>query len=222
MLSLSHTEENYLKAIFKISAAKDKLASTNEISRCLNVRAASVSDMLKRLSKKKLIRHEKHRGVSLTKAGQKFAIHLVRKHRLWEVFLVNKLGLAWEEVHDIAEELEHIESPKLIDRLDAFLGYPSFDPHGDPIPDAAGKFTQREQVPLSELPLNTTASVVGVTEHSAGFLKYLNEIQIQVGRRIRILERQSYDKSIKVKIKNKEILFLTHEVAKHILVQTKK
>ena len=148
---ISHTEENYLKAIFKIAERENKTASTNSIAAILNTSAASVSDMLKRLSDKKLINYKKYKGVTLTTEGNIVATHLVRKHRLWEVFLVNKLKFSWEQVHDIAEQLEHIQSLELINRLDNFLNNPKFDPHGDPIPNAEGKFTLRNQHPLNDL-----------------------------------------------------------------------
>jgi DtxR family Mn-dependent transcriptional regulator len=151
MDSLSQTEENYLKAIFKISEQQDAPASTNAISQAIRISAASVTDMLKRLAEKDLIHYEKYKGVILTPAGNRLATRLIRKHRLWEVFLVEKLHFSWDKVHEIAEQLEHIRSPELVERLDQFLGNPKYDPHGDPIPDAEGKFTHRQQVSLDEL-----------------------------------------------------------------------
>ncbi len=221
MHQLSHTEENYLKAIFKTSEPENKAASTNQISQRMSVSAASVSDMLKRLSKKELIHYEKHRGVVLTKLGHQLATNLIRKHRLWEVFLVDKLDFSWDEVHDIAEELEHIESPKLVDKLDAFLGHPRFDPHGDPIPDADGNYAFRKQILLAELPLGKTGVVVGVLEHSKPFLQYLDQTQLNLGSAFQILEKFEYDQSLKIQLKNDAIHLLTHKVAKQILVQQK-
>jgi len=162
MQNLSHTEENYLKAIFKITEHENKSASTNEISHRMKVSAASVSDMIKRLSKKELIHYEKHRGVVLTELGNKLATHLIRKHRLWEVFLVDKLDFSWDEVHEIAEELEHIESPKLVNKLDDFLGNPRFDPHGDPIPDADGNYAFRKQILCSRRSCRTFKTISSI------------------------------------------------------------
>lgn len=221
MQQLSHTEENYLKAIFKISESEKKAASTNEISQQMGVSAASVSDMLKRISKKELIHYEKHRGVSLTELGHRMATNLIRKHRLWEVFLVDKLDFSWDEVHEVAEELEHIESTKLIDQLDAFLGRPRFDPHGDPIPDADGNYAFRKQTILAELPLQNTAVVVGVLEHTKSFLQYLDQTQLNLGSEFKILEKYDYDQSIKIQLGDQSIHLLTHKVAKQILVQSK-
>ena len=221
MSSLSHTEENYLKAIFKISEPENKAASTNEISQRMGVSAASVSDMLKRLSKKELIHYEKHRGVVLTDSGHKIATGLIRRHRLWEVFLVDKLDFSWDEVHEIAEELEHIESSKLVNQLDAYLGFPKFDPHGDPIPDADGNYAFRKQILLADLALQKNAVVVGVLEHSTPFLQYLDQLQLNLGSTFKVIEKYEYDQSIKIQLADKTFHLLTHKVAKQILVQQK-
>ncbi|MFK7809289.1 MAG: metal-dependent transcriptional regulator [Saprospiraceae bacterium] len=221
MQQLSHTEENYLKAIFKISEPENKAASTNEISQRMSVSAASVSDMLKRLSKKELIHYEKHRGVILTEMGHKLATGLIRRHRLWEVFLVDKLDFSWDEVHEIAEELEHIESAKLVNQLDAYLGFPKFDPHGDPIPDADGNYAFRKQILLAELELQKRAVVIGVLEHSTPFLQYLDQLQLNLGSGFKIIEKYEYDQSLKIQLTDKTIHLLTHKVAKQILVQQK-
>ncbi|MCI5083695.1 MAG: metal-dependent transcriptional regulator, partial [Saprospiraceae bacterium] len=155
MNEFSHTEENYLKAIYKICERKGKAASTNAISNAMQTSAASVTDMLKRLSEKELIHYERYKGVTLAEAGNKIATTLIRKHRLWEVFLVEKLEFSWDEVHEVAEQLEHIRSPKLVEELERYLGYPKFDPHGDPIPDAEGRFTYRKQTLLADMELDT-------------------------------------------------------------------
>ncbi len=222
MKPISPTEQNYLKAIFKISEREEKPASTNHISQLMEVSAASVSDMLKRLAKKELIHYEKHRGVVLTDTGRQQAIHLTRKHRLWEVFLVEKLNFSWDEVHEVAEELEHIESAKLIDQLDAFLGFPKFDPHGDPIPDANGQYAFRKQMPMSEMNIGPIGVVVGVKEHSTPFLQYLDKVHLNLGSEFTILERFDYDQSIKIQLTDDSIHLLTQKVAQHIFVQQKK
>jgi len=152
MKSISRTEENYLKAIFQLCEGSEQPASTNSIAQSMQTAAASVTDMIKKLSKKDLIHYQKHKGVRLTEVGNRIATNLIRNHRLWETFLVEKLKFSWEEVHEIAEELEHVQAEKLINRLDDFLGNPKFDPHGDPIPDAQGNFTFRKQIALPDLP----------------------------------------------------------------------
>ncbi len=220
MKKISQTEENYLKAIFSVSESKGKAASTNEISKEIQISAASVTDMFKRLSEKGLIDYKKHKGVKLTEKGNQHATKLVRKHRLWEVFLVEKLNFDWGEVHDIAEELEHINSDELINRLDKYLDYPKFDPHGDPIPDADGIFEIRSQILLSELDLEKTGIVVGVQEHAPAFLEYLDRMKLGLGSSITILEKFDFDQSLRVKIEKKE-LTLTAKVAQNLFIQTK-
>ena len=223
----TRAEENYLKAIFKLSEmAKPKhggdsaTVPTNAIAHEIHTSAASVTDMIQRLSDKSLVDYEKYRGVSLTDSGRQLAIHLLRRHRLWEVFLVDKLGFAWNEVHDLAEELEHVDSVQLADRLDAFLGSPRFDPHGDPIPNAEGKFTLRHQIPLTDLTPESTAVVVGVREHSSQFLAHLDEIGVAMHKDIRVRERFSYDDSISAEIDG-ELRTISGKVARNILVKPK-
>jgi DtxR family transcriptional regulator, Mn-dependent transcriptional regulator len=218
---LTSTEENYLKAIFKIAEREKKAVSTNAIAKQIGTTAASVTDMLKKLSEKELIHYEKYKGVSLTLTGNKSATHLIRKHRLWEVFLVNKLRFAWHQVHDIAEELEHIDSEELIARLDAFLDYPKFDPHGDPIPNADGRFTLRNQISLSDLPLGQAGIVLGVKESDAEFLKYLTKLNIKLGSEIVITSITEYDRSMKIIIDNKHEEVITQKVSQSIFMKRK-
>lgn len=218
-MPLSTTEENYLKAIFKISEKAQKSASTNSIAKHLNTSAASVTDMLKRLAEKKHINYEKYKGVTLTNEGSKMATLLIRKHRLWEVFLVKKLRFTWDQVHDIAEQLEHIQSKELIMRLDAFLDYPKFDPHGDPIPNADGKFTIRSQTPLSEMHQGQIGSLVGVKEHNSEFLQYLNSLNVKLGTIISIIETIPFDRSMRVEIDNKREILITATVAQNLLIK---
>lgn len=197
---LSFTEENYLKAIFKITESAQKAASTNSIAGRLQTSAASVTDMLKRLADKEVINYEKYRGVTLTNQGSRLATKLIRKHRLWETFLVKKLYFSWEEVHELAEQLEHIQSDELINRLDNFLGNPKFDPHGDPIPNAEGKFTLRNQVSLDQFHEGDTGVLVGVKEHETSFLNYLNDLNINLGTEIKVLTINNFDLTRKVEI----------------------
>ncbi|MFT5166628.1 MAG: DtxR family Mn-dependent transcriptional regulator [Saprospiraceae bacterium] len=216
---LSHTEENYLKAIFKLLEKGEKSASTNAISKEISTSAASVTDMLKRLSEKKLIHYEKYKGVTLTTTGNSTATSLIRKHRLWEVFLVDKLNFSWDEVHDIAEEMEHIQSNELINRLDAFLEHPKFDPHGDPIPDKEGNFAFRHQTSMKDIKVEGLAIIVGVKEHSTPFLQYLDQIGLILGTPIQVLEHIEYDGSTKIKINDTIEHIISFKVSKNIFVQ---
>ena len=221
-MKISHTEENYLKAIFSITEKGQQTASTNAISHQMKTSAASVTDMVKRLAKKELVIHERHKGVKLTEDGNTVATKLIRKHRLWEVFLVEKLNFLWDEVHDIAEELEHIQSDDLVQRLDQFLGFPKFDPHGDPIPDEDGNFATRQQKMLSELDVNHEGVIVGVGEHSTPFLRYLDQIGIALGSTIKVLEKFEFDDSVKILLNNKKELTVTHKVAHNLFLQKNK
>lgn len=214
----SFTEENYLKAIFKIVERNNNQAGTNDIAAEMKTSAASVTDMIKRLSEKGLIHYIKYKGVSLSPEGSKIATNLIRKHRLWESFLVEKLGFTWDKVHDIAEEMEHIKSEELVSKLDDFLGYPKFDPHGDPIPNAEGKFTLRVQILLSLMKKGDLGIVIGVKEHENEFLKYLNSKNIELGTEICVIEKNSYDKSVKVLVGQKEQTF-SEKVSKQIYVK---
>ncbi len=214
----SFTEENYLKEIFKLLEIQGTDVSTNSIAEKLGTKAASVSDMLKKLSDKKLINYQKYKGVSLTAKGQKIALEIIRNHRLWEVFLVEKLHFKWDEVHEMAEELEHINSKEMVQRLDKYLGYPKFDPHGDPIPDGNGKLGVQKSRMLSELPLHKSAKVIGVTNHSAAFLQYVEKLGIVIGNTLKMKEIIAYDKSLSLSINNLETVFVSNEVAKHIVI----
>lgn len=218
-MTITHAEENYLKAIFKIAEKEDKPALTNAIAAEMQTTAASVTDMLKRLSDKQLIAYEKYRGVQLTREGNLVATALIRKHRLWEVFLVDKLGFAWDEVHELAEQLEHVQGNDLVGRLDTFLGYPKFDPHGDPIPDAEGRWTFRKQAPLSTLQPGDRGVVTGVDDHSATFLQYLDQLGLILGAELELHERFPYDQSVRVRTRDGRDLVLSEKVTQNLFVK---
>lgn len=215
---VSQAEENYLKTVFAISEKESKSASTNAIAAALQTTAASVTDMLKRLADKNLIAYEKYRGVLLTAEGRRIATGLIRKHRLWEVFLLDKLGFAWDEVHELAEQLEHVHGDALVDRLDAFLGHPQYDPHGDPIPDAEGRWTLRQQVLLATLLPGDRGAVTGVQDHSTTFLQYLDRMELALGVEIEMLERYPYDQSARVRKDGRTELILTDKVCQNLFV----
>ena len=211
-------EENYLKAILSISLNKDGKVSTNAIANEIGTSAASVSDMLKKLQEKKFIKYEKYKGVELSESGQNKALNILRKHRLWETFLVNKLGFNWSEVHDVAEQLEHIQSAELIDRLDIFLEHPKFDPHGEPIPTKEGEIASTNTTPLNELQVNTKGKIMGVSLDEKDFLDYLTKLNITIGTEITLLEKISFDKSLSIKIANTK-QHISNDVAKHLLIK---
>lgn len=221
-MAYTETEENYLKAIYKIAQKTGELSvNTKAIADEMGTSAASVTDMIKRLSEKNLVIYEKYYGVGLSKEGQRIALHLLRKHRLWESFLHDKLGFTWDQVHDIAEQLEHVQSDLLVSKLDEFLGYPKFDPHGDPIPNANGSFTFRNQIPLSQIrEKNKKVHVLAVKQHDGPFLNYLNQLKIKPGETLEVIQYIEYDKSIKIQCKSGEQFVLSQKVADAIYVKS--
>ncbi len=212
----SYTEENYLKIIYHLSEISHPV-QTNAIAERIHTKAASVTDMIKKLSEKELVNYVKYQGVTLTEKGKLTAINIVRKHRLWEVFLVDKLNFKWDEVHDVAEELEHIQSNLLIERLDEFLHFPSVDPHGDPIPDKHGNFVELAFVKLSKLNSGDNGTITGVSEHSSSFLKHLEKLGLTLGKRIEIIEVLEFDGSVELLVEQQKTN-ISREVAKHILI----
>jgi DtxR family transcriptional regulator, Mn-dependent transcriptional regulator len=216
---ISQAEENYLKAIFKISEREAKAANTNAVAAELKTTAASVTDMLRKLAEKELIHYEKYRGVTLTTEGVRQATLLIRKHRIWEVFLCERLGYAWDECHELAEQLEHIQSDDLIDRLDEFLGKPKFDPHGDPIPDCNGNFTERQQRLLSALTVGEKGVVVGVDEHSPAFLQHLNRIGVVLGVKIEVLETFAFDGSVRLRLNGAAEVVVSDRVSNGVFLK---
>ncbi|QBN19370.1 metal-dependent transcriptional regulator [Flavobacterium nackdongense] len=216
---MTFSEENYLKAIYHLTSATDAEVSTNAIAEMMETKASSVTDMLRKLAEKDLVHYKKYQGVSLTDKGKLAAKMIVRKHRLWEVFLVEKLGFAWDEVHDIAEQLEHIKSEQLINKLDDFLGNPTEDPHGDPIPNAKGQILNIEKQLLSDLLENQIGVCVGVKDSSADFLKYLDKQAIALGSKIEILSKESFDLSTKIKVNETAEMTISNKVANNLFVK---
>lgn len=217
-MQLTLTEENYIKAIYVIQHKNDSgEVSVNEIAERLNTRPATVTDMLKKLSEKMLVHYEKYKKVQLTDSGEKIALSILRKHRLWETFLCDKLNFSWDEVHEVAEQLEHIQSSKLIDRMDEFLGFPQYDPHGDPIPKANGELPPSRAIPLNELPENTQGKIVAVRDTSTAFLQQLERFNVEIGTKLTITERMPYDRSIWVKNEAGESFQLSEKIAINLL-----
>jgi DtxR family Mn-dependent transcriptional regulator len=215
---MTFSEENYLKTIYHLTNLSDSEVSTNAIAEMMETKASSVTDMLKKLAEKNLVNYKKYQGVSLSDKGKLTAKMIVRKHRLWEVFLVDKLNFAWDEVHDIAEQLEHIKSEQLINKLDDFLGNPTEDPHGDPIPDAQGRMAKTDKQLLSDLAVNQTAICVGVKDSSADFLKYLDKQEIALGSKIEIISKETFDLSTKIVVNDKE-LTISNKIASNLFVK---
>jgi DtxR family Mn-dependent transcriptional regulator len=215
---LSQAEENYLKAIFSIESANSKKVSTTLIAENLKTKASSVTDMIKKLADKNLVNYEKYKGVSLTVEGKKIAIKIVRRHRLWEVFLVDKLNYNWDEVHDLAEQLEHIKSKSLINRLDDFLEFPTHDPHGDPIPDKKGNITHHKNIMLSSLEIGENCTIIGVKDSSVAFLQFLDSLNINIGNKISVISKETFDNSMVIKYNNSQIS-ISNQTSKNLFVK---
>ncbi|WP_299128601.1 metal-dependent transcriptional regulator [uncultured Winogradskyella sp.] len=212
------TEENYLKAIYHISQFSNAEVSTNAIAEKIDAKASSVTDMLKKLADKHLITYIKYKGVNLTEKGRLAAVDIIRKHRLWEVFLVDKLNFSWDEVHDVAEQLEHIKSQKLINELDALLDFPSHDPHGDPIPDKDGQIHRTNKILLSQAEVGKSYTCVGVMDSSSDFLKYLDKHNIEIGSALQLEEKEDFDQSMTIKINDIHIV-MSKDITNNIYVK---
>lgn len=217
-MSLSSSEENYIKAIFQLQV-KEGMVSTNEVAAVLQTSAASVTDMLKKLKTKKLLVYEKYKGFKLNNEGRKLALMVLRKHRLWETFLVKVLHFNWDEVHEVAEQLEHIQSQQLIDHLDDFLGNPTFDPHGDPIPDAFGKMPFKSQMNLIKFPLQINGEVTAVGSQSPDILSLLEHKKITIGAKLKVMQNFAFDNSFEINVNDKERVHISSQLAEQIYVK---
>lgn len=215
---MTHSEENYLKVIYHLSLSSTKGVTTNAIANVMESKPSSVTDMVQKLAEKELVIYKKYQGVELTDQGRFMALMIVRKHRLWEVFLVDKLNFSWDEVHDVAEQLEHIKSEKLTNKLDEFLGFPTEDPHGDPIPDKEGKIAKIEKQLLSEIPAGRRAICVGVKDSSSTFLQYLDKQQIALGSTLEVVSKEDFDLSLTLRVDNKEVT-VSNKIAGNLFVK---
>jgi DtxR family Mn-dependent transcriptional regulator len=218
MFNYSASEENYIKAIFHLQQ-EDSTVTTNELAGELHTKPASVTDMMKKLKTKKLVHYQPYQGFRLTTDGKKVALGIIRRHRLWEYFLSEKLKFSWDEVHAVAEDLEHVSSKKLIEKLDEFLDYPRFDPHGDPIPDSEGKIEASRQVCLTALPLNKPAIVCHVGDQSTQMLELMKHKKIGIGTRLEVKKRFDYDNSMEIKIRQQTALTISEQLAKNIFLK---
>ena len=212
------SEENYLKSIYRLAQQPNFKITPTAIAESLGNNPASVVDMIRKLTEKKLIAYDKKKGVELTSQGLKDAVLIVRRHRLWEVFLLEKLGYHWDEIHDIAEELEHISDASLADRLDKFLGFPEYDPHGDPIPKANGKVPKPYSVTLTDLKVGDNCRVAAVRDTSSSFLQYLQKLDIGIGTRIQLIEKITFDNSLVISISGKENTTVSQKFGENILI----
>ena len=211
------SEEDYLKCLYHLQQGK-KSVSTNEIANYLSMKPSSVSDMLKKLAEKKCVNYLKYKGSSLTKKGELIALSVIRKHRLWETFLVNKLGFSWSKVHNIAEQLEHVNSEELIDKLDHFLSYPQIDPHGDPIPQKNGTIAQLNQKLLSELKHGEEGIITGIKKGTPSLLNFLDQKNIKLGDQIQLISILEFDQSAEVIIHEKTIN-LSEKICSNLLLE---
>ncbi len=216
MLNFSASEENYLKTIFHLQT-KDDNVTTNELAEKLHTKPASITDMMKKLKSRKLVNYQPYQGFRLTPDGKRVALSIIRRHRLWEYFLAEKLKFNWDEVHEVAEQLEHVSNKKLIEKLDEYLDHPKFDPHGDPIPDTNGKMEASRQIRLSRLPVNKRARICYIANPSELLLGYLHEKKIHVGSTVVVKKKFDYDDSLEIKLDNK-LLTITGQLAKNIFV----
>ncbi len=203
----SDSVENYIKAIYALYDKEKAWVNTNDLAERMEIKPSSVTDMIKKLEQKGFVTYRKYKGVKLSRKGQELALNVIRKHRLWEVFLSDKLGFNWDEVHDIAEQLEHISSPELVKRLDKFLDYPKYDPHGDPIPDDEGKMKKTSRTLLSEFKTGDKGQLVGVKDSSPSFLKYLESMNLSLGSNIQLVQKFDFDESMEIKLEGKREAF---------------
>ncbi len=218
MLNYSTSEENYIKAIYHLQQ-QDGRVTTNELAAELKAKPASITDMMKKLKAKKLLYYEPYQGFSLSNEGKKVALGIIRRHRLWEYFLAEKLKFTWDEVHEVAEHLEHVSSKKLIDKLDEFLGFPRVDPHGDPIPDQDGKIENSRQVCLLDLPFNKTAVVSHVSDQSSEILELLKHKNIGMGTKLEVKKKFSFDNSLEVKTGKLPVFTISEQLAQNLFVK---
>lgn len=220
MLNYSISEENYIKAIYHLQQ-QDGMVTTNEVAGQLKTKPASVTDMMKKLKAKKLLNYEPYQGFRLTNEGSKVALNIIRRHRLWEFFLAEKLKFNWDEVHEVAEDLEHVTNKKLIDKLDEYLGFPRVDPHGDPIPDANGKIEISKKICLTELPINELATVTSVGDQSSKILELLEHKKIAIGSKLEIKKKFEFDNSMEVRIGKLAAFTISRQLAENIFVVSK-
>jgi len=214
----SLTEENYLKALFNI-ANKDGEVNVADLSKTLDLKMPTVTSMVKKLAKKKLVYYESYKPLRLTEKGKKEAGLIIRKHRLTEMFLVDKMKLGWEDVHDIAEQIEHLQSPVFFEKMDEMLGFPKIDPHGSPIPDREGKMVWKEYNKLSDCKPGQTVKLAAVINTSSEFLKFLTAREMRLGLKIKIKSIEPFDKSMVISYAKRQSETLSNVACERLLVE---
>ena len=219
MLNYTTSEENYIKAIYHLQKV-DGMVTTNELAAELESKPASITDMMKKLKAKKLLNYQPYQGFRLTADGTKVALGIIRRHRLWEFFLAEKLKFTWDEVHEVAEDLEHVSNKKLIDKLDEYLGFPRVDPHGDPIPDANGKIDISKKINMTALRVNTVSTVASISDHSSEILELLEHKKIAIGTKVEVKKKFQFDNSLEIKINRQPVITISEQLAKNIFVYT--
>ena len=219
MLNYTTSEENYIKAIYHLQKV-DGMVTTNELAAELESKPASITDMMKKLKAKKLLNYQPYQGFRLTADGTKVALGIIRRHRLWEFFLAEKLKFTWDEVHEVAEDLEHVSNKKLIDKLDEYLGFPRVDPHGDPIPDANGKIEISKKICITELAVNTVSTVASISDHSSEILELKKKKKIAIGTKVEVKKKFQFDNSLEIKINRQPVITISEQLAKNIFVYT--
>lgn len=217
-LKVTQSEENYIKAIYHLTSVEEATVATNTLAAYMDTKPSSVTDMLKKLAEKKLIDYVKYKGAKLSALGKTTALTVIRKHRLWEVFLVKKLNFSWDEVHEVAEQLEHIKSEKLIDGLDKLLDYPKSDPHGDPIPSKNGVLKETKKRLLEDVPIGVQGTCVGVKDSSSTFLKFLDKIKIGLGDTIVVIDKEQFDGSMHIKT-NLKSMRVSNQIAANLYIE---
>jgi DtxR family Mn-dependent transcriptional regulator len=217
-MHISYAEENYLKAIYQHAANSKNAVPTNAIAGALSTSPAAVTDMIQRLHEKGLVVYQKYQGVNVSETGKIYALQVIRKHLLWEVFLVEKLKLGWEEVHEIAEQLEHIQSPLLIQRLDDFLGNPAYSPHGKPIPNAQGEHAHKVSVVLTDVATGSSGIAIAVKDSTPQFLQYLSKRGIYLGAKISVIEKMPFDQSMDISVDHLPKVNISQKVSDNILI----
>ena len=217
MANHSFTEENYLKVLYSLTLG-GQTVGVGEIASALDIKAPTVTDMMKKLAAKGLVQYTPYKALELTPKGRDAALMVVRRHRLWELFLVEVLGFRWDEVHDVAEELEHVQSEQLIAAIDRVLQYPRFDPHGDPIPDRDGRLPEVTAIPLTHAGAGKRYTIQGVSNHTTAFLQYLDRHHLAIGETITVTYVEPFDQSVTIATIAGQQVVLSGEAARHVWV----
>lgn len=220
-MSLSTAEENYLKAIFHLTLeSRQSETGTNKVADFLNVSPSSVNSMVKKLRTKGLVGYQRYGKLHLSDSGEKLALEMIRRHRLWETFLYKHLNFGWDEIHEVAEELEHINSEKLIKELEAFLGFPKLDPHGDAIPRSDQKYEPADKLTLQQVKEGVSCRIVAVRDNSVAFLQYVSKLGLELSSQIEIVERRSFDQSLLIRIGQEKEVNVSEKFASNVYVST--